>query len=190
MRQLNCIALMTMLIALSGCQLNAPQVDTVRRLLTIGQHTSESFQPYVWSLSMAGTQYTVYAARVWGRRVYFSNDYGMNLVWDGDSFIIIENIPGGFGHYTSGREITPEGREGRWYDQAGFPVRRATCTVPQAWRLSADRFGWRQTCRSEMDGVRVMANHLVEFDEKSTIRKIEAPVFPGGPTIVLRRVSL
>jgi len=183
------IVLMIALITLSGCRLNTPQVDTVRRLLPLGEQGQESMKPYAWSLSMAGTQYTVYAALVWGRRVYFSNDYGMNLVWDGDSFITIENMPGGFGRYISGREITPEGKEGRWYDQEGFPVRRATCTPPRAWRLSEDRFGWRQTCRSTIDGVPVTANHLVEYDEKSTIREIEASVFPGGPTIVLRRVS-
>ena len=105
------------------------------------------------------------------------------------ALLAIENMPGGFGRYISGREITPEGKEGRWYDQEGFPVRRATCTPPRAWRLSEDRFGWRQNCRSTIDGVPVTANHLVEYDEKSTIREIEASVFPGGPTIVLRRVS-
>jgi len=183
------IALITVLITVSGCRLNIPQVDTVRRLLPFGEQAQESMKPYAWSLSMAGTQYTVYAARVWGRRVYFSNDYGMSLVWDGDSFITIENVPGGFGRYISGREILGEGIEGRWYDQEGFSVRRATCTPPLGWRLSSDRFGWRQTCRSTIDGVPVMANHLVEFDASASIREIEASVFPGGPMIVLRRLT-
>lgn len=176
-------------LSLAGCSLNVPQVDTARRLLPFGDSTQDKFAPYAWSLSMGGTQYTVYAVRVWGRRVYFSNDYGTNLVWDGDSFIIIENMPGGFGRYISGREITPEGQEGRWYDQEGFPVRRATCTPPRAWRLSEDRYGWRQTCRSTTDGVPVMANHLVELDASASIREIEASVFPGGPMIVLRRLK-
>ena len=177
------------LLALSGCRLNTPQVDTVRRWIPIGHDDQGALQAYAWSLSMAGTEYTVYAVRIWGRRVYFSNNYGMKLVWDGDSFISIENMPGGFGRYLSGREITPSGEEGRWYDQEGFPVRRATCTPPRAWRLSEDRYGWRQTCRAEVDGVSVSANHLVEFDAKGGIREIEASVFPGGPTIVLRRLK-
>ena len=176
-------------LSLAGCAFNVPQVDTARRLLPFGDSAQNKFAPYAWSLSMAGTQYTVYAVRVWGRRVYFSNDYGMNLVWDGDSFIIIENMPGGLGRYLSGREITPEGQEGRWYDQEGFSVKRATCTPPRAWRLSEDRYGWRQTCRSIIDGVPVMANHLVEFDSAASIKEIEASVFPGGPMIVLRRLT-
>jgi hypothetical protein len=183
------LMLIASLIVLGSCMLNTPQVDTVRRMLPIGEAVQEKFAPYAWSLSVGGTQYTVYAARAQGRRVYFSNDYGMNLVWDGDSFIIIENMPGGFGKYISGREITPEGREGRWYDQEGFPVRRALCTPPRAWRLSDDRYGWRQTCRGEVDGVSVSSNHLVEFDSAASIREIEASVFPGGPTIILRRLS-
>lgn len=183
------LALSVALLALTGCAFNVPQVDTARRLIPFGETSQNKFAPFAWSMTMAGTQYTVYAVRAQGRRVYFSNDYGMNLVWDGDSFIILENMPGGFGRYLSGREITPEGQEGRWYDQEGFAVRRATCTPPRAWRLSADRFGWRQTCRSTIDGASVMANHLVEFDAKSSIREIEASVFPGGPTIVLRRLA-
>lgn len=181
--------LLAAVLSFSGCAFNVPQVETARRFLPFGDSTQDKFAPYAWALSMAGTQYTVYAVRVWGRRVYFSNGYGMNLVWDGDSFISIENVPGGFGRYFSGREITPEGQEGRWYNQEGFPARRATCTPPRAWRLSEDRYGWRQTCRSEIDGVPVMATHLVEFDVSASIREIEASVFPGGPMIVLRRLK-
>ncbi len=177
------------LVAVSGCSLNAPQVDSVRRALPFGHSAQEKLEPFAWSFSMGSTQFRVYATRVQGRRVYFQNDYGMNLVWDGDSLIIIENMPGAFGSYLSGRELTPAGEEGRWYAREGFPVIRAECSPPRLWRLSDDRFGWRQSCRSEIDGVPVSADHVVELNRDSQIRVIEAPVFPGGPRFELRKLS-
>ena len=100
----------------AGCALNTPQVATVKRLIPMfGLSSQESFAPFAWSFSMAGTQYRVYAQKVQGRRVTFVNDYGMEVVWDGDSLIIIEGMPGGFGPYRSGRELNAAGQEERWY---------------------------------------------------------------------------
>ena len=176
-------------LALSGCALNVPQVDTARRLLPLGNSAQHNFAQYAWSLSMGGTEYTVYALRTAGRRVYFSNDYGMSVVWDGDSIIIAENFPGQFGRYNSGREINAQGQDERWYEQEGRPSYRAICTPQQLWRLSADRYGVRQNCTAEIDGVAVTSTHLLEVDAKQTIREIQASVFPGGPKFVLRRLS-
>jgi hypothetical protein len=176
-------------LVLAGCALNVPQVDTARRLLPFGSSAQQNMAQYAWSLSMGGTQYTVYAVRTWGRRVYFSNDYGMSLVWDGDSVIIAENFPGQFGRYNSGREINAQGQDERWYEQEGRPSYRALCTPQQLWRLSADRYGVRQNCTAEIDGVAVKSSHLVEVDAKQTIREIQASVFPGGPKFILRRLS-
>ncbi len=181
---------LTSIIALGACTLNAPQVNTVRRLLpNFDQTDQKSIDRFAWSFSLAGTQYRVYAQRVQGRRVYFGNDFGMNIVWDGDSLIIVENIPGGFGNYGSGRVLNAEGQEERWYALASMPLHRARCEPPRAWRLSDDRFGWRQTCRGKVDGVSTTSSHVVEFDRFSRLREIEASAFPGGPRFVLRRLS-
>lgn len=180
---------LALLAALSGCAFNAPQADSLRRMLPFGKDEQVRLDPFAWSLSIGATEFRVYATRVQGRRVYFENDYGMKLVWDGDSLIIVENMPGAFGSYLSGREITSTGEEGRWYAREGFPVMRATCTPPRRWRLRDDRFGWRQDCRSTVDDVSVADSHLVEFDRDSRIRVIEAPIFPGGPRFELRRLE-
>ncbi len=176
-------------LTLAGCALNVPQVDTARRLLPLGNASQQNLAQYSWSLSMGGTQYTVYAMRTAGRRVYFSNDYNMSVVWDGDSIIIAENFPGNFGRYKSGREINAQGQDERWYEQEGRPSYRAICTPQQLWRLNADRYGVRQNCTAEIDGVAVTSTHLLEVDAKQTIREIQASVFPGGPKFVLRRLS-
>lgn len=179
----------TALLSIAGCAVNAPQIDSVRRALPLGNDAQAKLEPFAWSFSMGATQFRVYATRVQGRRVYFQNDYGMNVVWDGDSLIIVENMPGAFGNYLSGRELTAAGEEERWYAREGFPLIRARCTPPRLWRLSDERFGWRQSCRSEVDGVAVTADHVVELDQASQIRVIEAPVYPGGPRFELRRLS-
>lgn len=179
----------TGLLMLPGCRLNTPQVDTVKRLLPFGNAKQKALDPFAWSFSVGGMQYRVYATTVRGNQVSFSNDFGMKILWDGDSFLSIENIPGGFGQYSSGREIDAKGQEGRWYVQQEAPVRRASCSPPRLWRLSDDRFGWRQNCRADIDGVRVSATHAVEFDSQSMVREIEASVFPGGPRFVLRRLN-
>ncbi len=183
------VTLVAGILAFSGCALNVPQVDTARRLLPFGSSSQQNMAQYSWSLSMGGTEYTVYALRTAGRRVYFSNDYGMSVVWDGDSIIIAENFPGQFGRYNSGREINAQGQDERWYEQEGRPSYRAICTPQQLWRLSADRYGVRQNCTAEIDGVAVTSTHLLEVDAKQTIREIQASVFPGGPKFVLRRLS-
>jgi hypothetical protein len=183
------VTLLAGVLALSGCALNVPQVDTARRLLPFGNSSQQNLTKYAWSLSMGGAEYTVYALRTAGRRVYFSNDYGMSVVWDGDSIIIAENFPGQFGRYNSGREINAQGQDERWYEQEGRPSYRAICTPQQLWRLSADRYGVRQNCTAEIDGVAVSSTHLLEVDAKQTIREIQASVFPGGPKFVLRRLS-
>jgi len=188
-RLINLPSLIVSFIALAGCAVNVPQFDTARRLSEVVKSKPGTLAPYAWSFSMAGTEYTVYAVRASGNLVYFKNDYGMTVVWDGDSFVSMDNIPGSFGRYLSGREIVAGSEEGRWYNQEGFPVRKAVCTPPSVWRFSHDRFGWRQSCRSKVDGVDVIAEHVVEFDAESSIRRIEASVFPGGPKIVLRRLG-
>ena len=176
-------------VVLAGCALNVPQVDTARRLLPFGDTTQQSLAAYAWSLSMGGVQYTVYPVRTEGRRVYFSNNYAMRLVWDGDGFIIAENFPGQFGRYNSGRAINAAGQDERWYEQEGRPSYRAICTPQRQWRLSADRYGVRQNCTATIDGVAVTSTHLIELDAKQMIREIQASVFPGGPKFVLRRLS-
>jgi hypothetical protein len=183
------VSLSAAVLALAGCALNVPQVDTARRLLPFGNSSQQNLAQYAWSLSMGGTQYTLYAMRTAGRRVYFSNDYNMSVVWDGDSIIIAENFPGNFGRYQSGREINAQGQDERWYEQEERPSYRAICTPQQLWRLSADRYGVRQNCTAEIDGVAVTSTHLLEVDAKQTIREIQASVFPGGPKFVLRRLS-
>lgn len=189
MRAVFRVSLSAVVLALAACALNVPQVDTARRLLPLGNSSQQNLAQYAWSLSMGGTQYTVYAMRTAGRRVYFSNDYDMSLVWDGDSIIIAENFPGNFGRYKSGREINSKGQDERWYEQEGRPSYRAICTPQQLWRLNADRYGVRQNCTAEIDGVPVTSTHLLEVDAKQTIREIQASVFPGGPKFVLRRLS-
>ena len=177
------------IIGLAGCALNVPQVDTARRLLPFGNSSQQKMAQHAWSLSMGGTRYTVYAMRTEGRRVYFINEYGMSVVWDGDSIIIAENFPGQFGRYNSGREVNAQGQDERWYEQEGRPSYRAICTPQQLWRLSADRYGVRQNCTAEIDGVAVSSMHLLEVDATRKIREIQASVFPGGPKFVLRRLS-
>lgn len=183
------LPLVVLLLVVAGCVFSVPQVDTIRRLSELNNKPPPDLAPYAWSISVAGTEYTVYAIRASGNRVFFRNDYGMNVVWDGDSFVLIENMPGNFGKYLSGREITAELEEGRWYSQEGVPVVKAVCTPPSAWHFSQDRFGWRQSCRSKADGVIAVAEHEVEFDAKSSIRRIEASIFPAGPKIVMRRLE-
>jgi hypothetical protein len=178
------------LLTTAGCTINAPQLASVKRLIpTFGQSSQESLAPFAWSFSMAGTQYRVYAQKVQGRRVIFMNDYGMEVVWDGDSFIIIQGIPGGFGLYRSGRELNALGQEERWYAMASSLVHRARCTPPRLWRLSDDRYGWRQRCVGTVDGVTASSDHVVEFDSQGRIREIEASVFPGGPRFALKKID-
>lgn len=184
------LALVCGALSTAGCTVNAPQVATAKRLIpSFGQSSQESLAPFAWSFSMAGTRYRIYAQRVQGRRVTFVNDYGMELVWDGDSLIIIEGIPGGFGPYRSGRELTASGEEERWYAMSSAPVHRARCMPPRLWRLSDDRYGWRQQCSGTVDGVSASADHVVEFDSQGRIREIEASVFPGGPRFVLKKID-
>jgi hypothetical protein len=176
-------------IILAGCTLGIPKPDALKSLWPFKSANQKALEAFAWSLSVAGTEYRVYAMRVAGRTVYFRNDFNMRITWDGESFISIENMPGGFGQYSSGRELNAQGQEQRWYAQEAFPVRRARCTPAAAWRLSEDRFGWRQTCRGEVDGVAVESSHVVEYDSKSMIREIEASLFPGGPRLILRRLN-
>ncbi len=187
-RALWSLAVLSMLL-LAGCKLVTPQTEAVKRLFSFKSSDQKALEAYAWSFSVGGAQYRLYAMKVEGRTVYFRNDFGMRVTWDGESFVSIENMPGGFGQYASGRELNSQGQEQRWYSQESFPVRRARCTPAAAWRLSSDRFGWRQTCRGEVDGVSVVSTHVVEYDGKSLVREIEASVFPGGPRFILRRLN-
>lgn len=174
---------------LSSCKLVTPQTDAVKRLLSFNSSNQKALEAYAWSFSVGGAQYRVYAMKVEGRTVYFGNDFGMRLTWDGETFVAIDNLPGGFGQYRSGRALNAHGQEERWYAQEAVPVRRAVCAPAGVWRLTKDRYGWRQTCRGEVDGVSLTATHVVEYDSKAMIQEIEASVFPGGPRFVLRRLN-
>lgn len=176
-------------LILAGCTLGIPKPGALKSLWPFKSADQKALEAFAWSLSVAGTEYRVYAMKVEGRTVYFRNDFNMRLTWNGESFVSIENMPGGFGRYASGRELTAQGQEQRWYAQDAVPVRRARCTPAAAWRLSEDRFGWRQTCRGDVDGVSVESSHVVEYDSNSMIREIEASVFPGGPRLILRRLN-
>lgn len=176
-------------LILAGCTLGIPKPAAIKSLWPFKSADQKALDAFAWSLSVAGTEYRVYAMKIEGRTVYFRNDFNMRITWNGESFVSIENMPGGFGQYASGRELNAQGQERRWYAQDAFPVRRARCAPASAWRLSEDRFGWRQTCRGEVDGVSVESTHVVEYDSKSMIREIEASVFPGGPRLILRRLN-
>ena len=176
------------LIALSACSVKVAQVDTVRRFIPAGDE-QRRLDNFAWAFTLAGTEYRLYATRIEGRNAYFTNDIGMNLVWDGESIIVLENLPGSFGRYESGREITAQGIEERWYARAGEPVQRARCSPMREWRLTDDRYGWRQECTTERDGVVLPAVHLLERDGRGLVRLIQAPIAPGGPLITLRRLN-
>ena len=176
-------------LLLSSCKWVTPQTEMVKNLLSFKSADQKALERYAWSFSVGGAQYRLYALKVEGRTVYFGNNAGMRLTWDGESVVALDNMPGAFGTYRSGRALDPQGREERWYAQEATPERRARCTPAATWRLSDDRYGWRQTCRGEVDGVSLTATHVVEYDSKAMIREIEASVFPGGPLFILRRLS-
>lgn len=175
------------LIALSACSVKVAQVDTARRLLPAGDE-QRRLDNFAWAFTLAGAEYRLYATRIEGRNAYFTNDIGMSLVWDGESIIVLENLPGSFGRYESGREITAEGKEERWYARAGAPVQRARCAPLREWHLGQDRYGWRQECTAERDGLVLRSEHLLERDAQGLVRLIQAQIEPGGPLITLRRI--
>jgi len=176
------------LVILGACSVNVTQVDTVRRFIPDGGE-QQRLDNFAWSFTLAGTEYRLYATRIEGRNAYFTNDIGMNLVWDGESIIVLENLPGSFGRYESGREITVEGLEERWYARAGVAAQRAQCSPLREWRLTDDRYGWRQECSARRDGVVLPAVHLLERDSRGLVRLIQAPIAPGGPLMTLRRLK-
>ncbi len=182
------ITLSVVLLTTSACAVKVAQIDTARRFLPASD-TQRQLDRFAWSFSLSGTEYRVYADRIEGRNAYFTNEIGMRVVWDGESFIVIENLPGAFGRYESGREITSAGVEERWYARAGEPVQRARCSPLREWRLTADQYGWRQECSTEIEGQVVPAVHLLERDDAGLVRLIQAPISPGGPLITLRRLN-
>ena len=44
------LMLIAVLLVIGGCKLNTPQVDTVRRLIPLGDSKQETLAPYAWSL--------------------------------------------------------------------------------------------------------------------------------------------
>lgn len=171
-----------LIVVLAGCGARMSQIDTVRRLLPDG--TDPRLAEYAWSLEFNGAAYVIYPIEANGRRVLFADGNGLRLTWDGVSLILLEGVPGAFGRYESG--VEPDGRE-RWYAQAGYSVERAVCTPQRQWRLTQDRFGWRQECVSTMGQKSLLSHHLVEFDANGNIKLVEASIRPGASTFRLSR---
>jgi hypothetical protein len=79
-----------------------------------------------------------------------------------------------------------EGGE-RWFARDGGPTVRFACTAPRDWRLSASQQGWRVECSGVIDGRRMAATQVAEFDGLGQLRRIEATVIPGLAPLVLEK---
>lgn len=178
---LTLISLLTLVLV--GCTAQFKQVETVQRLIPRNDGRQQ-LAAYEWILSFNGTEFRVYPVEAAGRQITFASRGTLKLRWDGESIIVIEGLPGGFGRYESGIEAS--GLE-RWYAQAGLPVVRASCSPRREWQLSKNRRGWRSECIAENSGRLLRAIHAVEFDGVGNITSIEASIVPGGSTFALRR---
>lgn len=172
---------------LTGCVGRVSQIETFKRLIpAVGNDArlEKQRQAYAWVLTFAGAEIVVYPVEAQGRNVIFANGNGLRLIWDGESIIIMEGLPGAFGRYESG----VEGAE-RWYARAGEPVIRASCTPRREWRLTTDRWGWRHDCAAQRQNVRLPSRHVVEYDRLGKIRLIDATIIPGLAPLRLQRVN-
>jgi hypothetical protein len=170
----------------SACSVRVNQIDTLRRLIPsiAGLSADRSvLEQYEWSFEFGESRFAVYPVEAQGRNVVFASGFGLRLTWDGESIIIIDQMPGAFGRFESG----VEGGE-RWYAVPGQSVVRAECSPVRQWRLTVDRHGWRQECVAQRDGIDVATQHLVEFDQNNQIRQIETTVVPGMSPLRIRRL--
>ena len=167
----------------AGCAaVNAPQLDSVKRALPQLDERLAAAEPYAWDLRFAGMALTVYPATPGGDRVIFANPDGLRVHWDGSVVFRVEGLPGALGLLQSGIE-----GEERWYARDGGPTVRLACTPRRDWRLSATQQGWRVECRGEVDGRKVSATQVAEFDGVGRLQRIEATVIPGVSPLVLER---
>jgi hypothetical protein len=177
---------------LTGCSVRMNQLETAQRLVPAiqqslrGSADAQTAQAYAWEFSFNGGAFIVYPVEVQGRNVIFRNAGDLRIVWDGESLIVIENIPGAFGRYEQG--VEGQGLT-RWYARQGSPVLRLQCAPQRDWRLTDDRHGWRQECSGEIDHRPVRAEHTVEFDRDKNIREIRSTLVPTVGPAVLRRLA-
>ena len=64
---------------------------------------------------------------------------------------------------------------------------RLGCTPRRDWRLSATQQGWRVECRGEVEGRKLSATQVAEFNGVGALRRIEATMIPGVSPLVLER---
>ena len=170
-------------LLLAGCAaVNVQQLDSVKRALPQTDERLEAAEPYAWDMRFAGMAFTVYPATPGGDRVIFANPDGLRVHWDGRVVFRVEGLPGAIGLLQSGIE-----GEERWYARDGGPTVRLGCTPRRDWRLSATQQGWRVECRGELDGRKMSATQVAEFDGAGQLRRIEATVIPGVSPLVLER---
>jgi hypothetical protein len=169
--------------ALTGCgAVNVNQLGTVQRLLPDRDPLLAQAEPFAWDLQFAGGRYTVYPATPDRQQIIFGTPDGLRAYWDGRVLFRIEGLPGAVGLLQSGIE----GGE-RWFARDGGPTVRLACTPPRDWRLSENQRGWRVECRGVVDGRKVSAVQVAEFDGAGQLRRIEATVIPGISPLVLER---
>lgn len=174
---------LTLAALLGGCgSVGVNQLGTVQRLLPERDPLLEQAAPFAWELRFAGAAYTVYPASPGGGRVVFANPDGLRVLWDGRVLYRVENLPGAVGLLQSGIE----GGE-RWFARDGGPTVRLACTAPRDWRLSVSQQGWRVECSGGIDGRKVSATQVAEFDGLGQLRRIEATVIPGLSPLVLEK---
>ena len=168
---------------LAGCAaVNVQQLDSVKRALPQSDERLAAAEPYAWDMRFAGMAFTVYPATPGGERVIFANPDGLRVHWDGRVVFRVEGLPGALGVLQSGIE-----GEERWYARDGGPTVRLGCTPRRDWRLSATQQGWRVECRGEIDGRKISATQVAEFDGAGQLQRIEATVIPGVSPLVLER---
>jgi hypothetical protein len=169
--------------SLTGCgAVNVNQLGTVQRLLPDRDPLVAQAEPFAWDLQFAGGRYTVYPATPGGGQIIFATPDGLRAFWNGQVLFRVEGLPGAVGSLQSGIE----GDE-RWYARDGGPTVRLACTPPRDWRLSENQRGWRVECKGVVDGRKVSATQVAEFDGAGQLRRIEATVIPGLAPLVLQK---
>jgi hypothetical protein len=180
LRLLSCLLVA---VAMGGCgTINVKQVGTVQRLLPDRNPLLAQAEPFAWNVDFAGGRYTVYPTALGDGLVIFASPDGVRVHWDGRSVYRVEGLPGAIGLLQSGIE-----GEERWFSRDGGPTVRLGCTPRRDWRLSATQQGWRVECRGEVDGRKVSATQVAEFDGTGRLQRIEATVIPGVSPLVLER---
>ena len=170
-------------LVLGGCvAVNSNQMGTVQRLLPERDPLLAQAAAFAWELRFAGAAYTVYPASPGDGQIIFGSPDGLRAYWDGRVLFRIEGLPGAVGLLQSG----VEGGE-RWFARDGGPTVRLACSAPRDWRLSASQQGWRVECSGVIDGRRMAATQVAEFDGLGQLRRIEATVIPGLSPLVLEK---